>query len=353
MKTKLSILLAVLLTAAIFCGCAKNVSLTIRDSGQESIIQTKKGAIVEKVLEDAGISISTKDEVSPTLDSEINEDTNEIVIKRYAKVTVTKGLESKEIELVGETVQDAVDKSGFDMGNEDELDHDAKEYLTDGMTIKILHEVTVTLKADGETKNVKSKAVTVKDFLEEQNVTLSKNDEVSEKPDSLIKDDMEITVKRIEYKEETRTESIDYETVEKSDDSMYKGESKTTQEGYKGEKEVTYKVKYVDGKKEGEEKLDEKVTKEPTDKIVKYGTKAKMLTEDEAEAIAREHWKNPDTSTRKFIVVSDGLKSSGGKEYYGFRFQWLVDEGGRYAHYSTIDYAYVDAYSGEVKSSIY
>ena len=53
---------------------------------------------------------------------------------------------------------------------------------------------------------------------------------------------------------------------------MNEGESEVTRKGEKGEKEVTYKVKYVDGKEESREKKSEKVTKQPVDEIVTYGT---------------------------------------------------------------------------------
>ncbi len=61
---------------------------------------------------------------------------------------------------------------------------------------------------------------------------------------------MKIVVKRVEYKEETKKESIDCESKEEYSDSMNEGESEVTRKGEKGEKEVTYKVKYVDGKEE-------------------------------------------------------------------------------------------------------
>ena len=53
---------------------------------------------------------------------------------------------------------------------------------------------------------------------------------------------------------------------------MNEGESEVTRKGEKGEKEVTYKVKYVDGKEDSREVIKEEVTKEPVDEIITYGT---------------------------------------------------------------------------------
>ena len=54
---------------------------------------------------------------------------------------------------------------------------------------------------------------------------------------------------------------------------MNEGESEVEQKGVNGEKEVVYSVKYVDGKEESREKKSEKVTKQPVNEVVTYGTK--------------------------------------------------------------------------------
>ena len=363
------LLLSVILTA-----CSKDVSVTIHDAGQNTVVRTQSGVAVSKLLEQNKITVNDKDEVDPPTDSTITDKTGEIIIKRCAKVTVQKGLDAKEIELVGATVQDAVDQSGFKIEKGEELDCDPTEYLSDGMLIRITHEVSVTLQADGETKKVKTKAATVKDFLEEQEITLGEDDEVSQDLDALTEKGMIITVKRITYKEEILTESIAYKTVEKSGYSMYNsesgsaqprsngesgnaqarlnGESKIIQEGSNGEKEVLYKVKYVDGVEVSREKLDEEQTKEAVDEIIVKGTNAVKLTNTEAEAIVKKFWGDAASDESADVIVSDGLKTSGGKEYYAFRLMKRVDDGNGESNYSTMDFQYVNAYTGEVVSKI-
>lgn len=345
MKKNCPIIALLIIIPLLLCACSKEISVSVNDAGETQTIRAMTGTTVEQTLEEADISVATNDEVSPVLDSEITENTTEITIKRYAKVTVTKGKDKKEIELVGGTVQDAIDKSGFTLKDGDKPDHDADEYLTDGMIIKIRREKNVTLKYDNKKSETRTKADTVQELLDEQAVTLGDDDEISEDVDSLLEDKMTITIKRVKYKEETRTESIDYDTVEKTDDSMYKGESKVTQEGAKGEKEVTYMVKYVDGEEDSEEKISETVTKKPTDKIVVNGTKSKKLSQGEAESIIRAYWNYPDGTTN--IINSLGTKTSGGSEYYVFTLRQLVNN-----HYSTIDQKYVNAYTGSVVSTV-
>ena len=260
----------------ILCGltaCSgKAITLTVKDMGESSSIEATVGSTVAKALEGAKITLGEKDETEPAKDSKITEDLKEITIKRYAKVTIVYGDEKKEVELTGGTVADAVKAAAFKTDDSVTPDVPATDYLKDGMTINLVKGMKVELTVDGKTTEVATKAATVKDFLTEQKVTLGKNDEVSEKLDEQIKDGMKIVVKRVEYKEEKKTEEVDFKTEEKYSDSMTSGTSEVTQEGIKGEKEVTYKVKYVDGKEDSREVTDEKVTKEPVNKIVTYGS---------------------------------------------------------------------------------
>ena len=58
------------------------------------------------------------------------------------------------------------------------------------------------------------------------------------------------------------------------DRDLYKGETKTVKKGQKGVVEKEVKITYEDGKEVKIEVIEEKVLKEPVDKVVKVGTKA-------------------------------------------------------------------------------
>ena len=268
-----ALLAAVCLLMSLLVACGgEEVKLEINDMGVKTEVTTSTDKTVKQTLEAAEIKLGDKDETEPALDAKITPETKEILVKRYAKVTVVCGDQKKEVELVGGTVADAIEKAAFKTEDGVTPDVPATDYVKDGMTINLVKGMKVELTVDGKTTECATKAATVKDFLNEQKVTLGEDDEVSEKLDTAIKDGMKITVKRVEYKEETKTEEVDFKTEEQYSDSMASGESKVTQEGVKGEKEVTYKVKYVDGKEDSRESISEKVTKEPVNKIVTYGS---------------------------------------------------------------------------------
>ncbi len=271
----LRIAMLVLAAVAVLCmaGCGKDVSIKIVDANVTTEVEANTSMTVREILENAGVTLGEKDETVPEADAKLK-DATEITVKRYAKVTVKNGKEEKIVELVGATVSEAVSKAGFELSESIRTDVDEKSFLEDGMTINLVNSIQVQLKADGKTEKCQTFAKTVKEFLAEQNITLDEDDEVSPKLESKIKKGTKVTVKRVEYKEETRTETVPFAVKQTNSSSMKKGTQKVTRAGVNGEKEVTYKVKYVDGKEDSKEVISEKVTKEPVDKLVTVGTQA-------------------------------------------------------------------------------
>lgn len=296
-----------------FAACsAKAVTVTINDSGTKTEVEASTGMKVSEAIEKGGLTLGEKDETTPEKDEKITEDTTEITIKRYAKVTVVKGTEKKEVELVGGTVEEAIKKAGFTLDANDAVDADKNAYLKDGMTINITAALKVTLTADGKTTEVSTSAKDVKSFLDEQKIKLGKDDTVSEKLETPLKNGMKIVVKRVEFKEEKKTEEIDFETEKEYSDLMNEGESEVTQKGEKGEKEVVYTVKYVDGKEESREKKSEKITKNPVNEITTYGTKSNSPQNNGGSNESAQS-NNNDSGNANKPVESESKSEQGGK----------------------------------------
>lgn len=267
----LALVMAVCMLTCCLVACGgKEMALTVNDRGTKTEVTANVGNTVAQVLEKAQITLGEKDETEPAKDAKITEDVKEIIVKRYAKITVVLGDEKKEIEMVGGTVEDAIKKAGYTLDGGITSDTPATDYVKDGMTITLTKGLTVELTMDGKTTTISTSAKTVADLANE--LKLGADDELSEKAETAITDGMKLTVRRVEYKEVKETEKISFETEERYSDSISSGSSEVTQEGVDGEKEVTYKVKYVDGKEDSRKSVSEKVTKEPVNKIVTYGT---------------------------------------------------------------------------------
>ena len=278
MKNSIKIICLALVMCLAVCGLtacgAKDVKVTVKDMGATTEIDAKTDMTVMDALAKANITLGEKDETEPEKSSKLKEDAKEIIVKRYAEVTVVNGSEKKQVSLVGGTVADAVKEAGYTVTDEIKPDAPLTDYLKNGMTINMVKGVKVSLTVDGKTTEVTTFMTTVEALLKEQNITLSTDDTVNADLTAKITEGMSITVSRVTYKEETATEKIDYEIEQKTSDSMAEGTSEIAQQGAEGEKTVTYKVKYVDGKEESREKIKEEVTKEPVKQIVTVGTKS-------------------------------------------------------------------------------
>lgn len=263
------LVLALVVCTVMSCmtACGKTVSVTINDAGTTTIVEAKASDTVGDILAEAGITLGEKDVAEPAVDKEIG-DTATILVKRYATVTVKFEDNEKEVSLAGGKVSDAVREAGYALDNEYMPDVDNDTYLKDGMVITLKKAISVTLIADGNTNSVKTFAATVADFIDEQKLTLDNDDEVTPAVDEAIKEGSKIVIKRVEYKEETKKETVPYTTQTKEDSSLAAGTQKVQQAGVNGEKEVTYKIKYVDGKEDSKEVLSEKVLTESVPEIV-------------------------------------------------------------------------------------
>lgn len=277
----------------------RGVNLEVREAGQKKTgLVAYQGDTVEQALLDNSIVLKEEDEVIPSRDTVIDSDT-QVEISRSCQVVVMADGKSKTVTCVGGTVEDALKQAGVTVGEEDSLNYDKDKPLFDKMHIRVTRVMKIQVTADGETKEYETSAQTVEAALKKCGVELGEEDRVEPALTEKVKDGMEITVKRVEVKEEVKTEEVPYETQYKDTDSLYEGETQVETSGVAGEKEVTYKVTYADGKEESREQASEEVTKEPVTEVVLRGTAVKA--EDPTPSVDVSGGNGTGTSAGTFV----------------------------------------------------
>ena len=264
------------------CACGK-ATMTVNDGGTTTEIEVSVPRTVEKILEDAEITLKDGDEVSPTLDTKISE-AQEIVISRKSTIHLTVDGETKDVVMVGGTISDLLEKEGITLGEKQHVNHELDERLTDGMEVKIFYSFGIEVLCDGKTITQETEAATVGDARAELEITVGKDDRVTPAVTEPVTDGMKIAVNRVTFETIVEKETLEYETTYENDSSITKGQEQVNRNGENGEKEVCYKVTYVDGTEESREVVEEKVTKEPVNKVVAVGTKEEPAPEPEPEA---------------------------------------------------------------------
>ncbi len=274
-----ALLIGTALASLSSCGSsAESLDGVILDCSSRTTITAEKGDTVKDILSDAEISLDEGDTVSPALDECISDDGFEITISRMAEVTVTDGEAQSELSLVGSTVEDAINESGITLGDQDTVNYSLDTYLTDGMTIEIEHWYTVELSVSGESSDLVTQAKTVEELLDEQNITLGDEDELTPDSSTAIENGLKIEVKYVSKRQETEEQSIDYETVYEDSEDLYEGETEVKQEGENGTRTITYEITYVDGEEDTRTVVSDEVTKEAVDEIILVGKKQKTTT---------------------------------------------------------------------------
>ena len=197
----------------------------------------------------------------------------DVTILDANKITISNDGKNQLVHLAKGTVADALKKADITLAD-DEISVPAPDSeITKDMVISIYKTKTVSVTADGKTKDVKLALANVYDALNFAGYEVDDDDILSTSHNEDVENINAVTIKRVTYKTESSKEKIAYDTVKKNSDDVELGETKVKTEGKDGEKIVTREVKYIDGEKTSDKVVAEKTIKKPVDKVVLVGTK--------------------------------------------------------------------------------
>lgn len=194
-------------------------------------------------------------------------------------ITINNCGEEQTISLAKGTVEEVLNRTGITLTENQSVTPSLNTVITGDMNIYVYNSKNIELTTNGTEMTVKAPEGTVENALNILGYEITDDDILNVDKNAQIEDDMKITLKKVTYVDEKSTEKISYKTVEKDSDDIMTGESEVSQKGVDGEKEVTKRCKYIDGKYVSTKVIDEKVTKEPVDKIVLNGTKRGTITD--------------------------------------------------------------------------
>ena len=132
-----------------------------------------------------------------------------------------------------------------------------------------------------------------------------------EKTDKVVRRGTKVTSSETEKS----TQNIPFETIYKEDNTLDKGTEVTETEGINGVKEITTTYTVINGIRQDNPKVEEKVTKEKTDKVVRRGTKVTSSeTEKSTQNIPFETIYKEDNTLDKGTEVTETEGINGVKE---------------------------------------
>lgn len=256
---------ALSLAATVVLGSVITVAAAIQSGGNSAVSSENNNGFKSKVE----YELSNGDLVV----THNNDFKLDITILDANKITINNGGNSQLVHLAKGTVADALKKADITLAD-DEISVPAPESeITKDTEINIYKTKTVSVTADGKTKDVKLALVNVYDALNFAGYEVDDDDILSTSHNEDVENISSVTIKRVTYKTESSKEKIAYDTVKKNSDDVELGETKVKTEGKDGEKIVTREVKYIDGEKISDKVVAEKTIKKPVDEVILVGTK--------------------------------------------------------------------------------
>ena len=123
-----------------------------------------------------------------------------------------------------------------------------------------------------------------------------------EKVDKVVRRGTKVTSSETEKS----TQNIPFETIYKEDNTLDKGTEVTETEGINGVKEITTTYTVINGIRQDNPKVEEKVTKEKTDKVVRRGTKVSTTTTPELPNNTNKPISSSTNDSKPNIVAPTG-----------------------------------------------
>lgn len=271
----LSIILFVTVVSFVLYQGSKTIVAVNVDGEQQNIATHAK--TVEELLKSQDINVSEHDKVSPSLDTEITSGI-EISLERAEEIFISVDGNQSSIWTTEKLVKNILEEANIEVAEQDEISISLDTEVGADNKIDIQKAFQLTLVDGLEERQVWSTSTTVANFLKQQGITLGELDRVEKSMEDVITPGDKVAVVRVEKVTDVVEESIDFAIEKKNDSSVLKGKEKVVKPGKKGTVERTYEVVKENGKIVTKTLQSEKVLSEPTTQVVAVGTKVVTVT---------------------------------------------------------------------------
>lgn len=262
--------IAIFATTA-FAGLATQYNVEIVVDSNDAIVITTNETEPIEILSQANITLADSDKLD--ISGFRSGEGGTIKIDKLNNINVEFDGVINTYSVYEDTVGEALDNLGIELSENSKMNYELTDAVKDGMVITIKSAKSVTLTADGKSAKYAIYQGTVTDLLELAQITLGEDDYTEPSMDTELEANMKVTVYRVEYKSVTETEEVKFKTTTVKKSSMNEGTQKVVTQGVNGEDQVSYEVKYVNGKEESRTETERTTVKKPVNKVVNVGTK--------------------------------------------------------------------------------
>ncbi len=255
-----------------FAGLVSQYNVEIQIDNDSFVVTTNETEPIE-ILSQANITLADSDKLD--ISAFTGSEGSVIRIDKLNNVNIEFDGAINSYSVYADTVGEALNELGISSDGKLKANYELTDSIKDGMVITLQSAKSVTLTVDNTSTKHAVYQGTVNDLLTLAGISLGADDYTEPSLNTELKDNMAVTVYRVEYKTVEKKENISFKTRKQNDSSMNIGTEKILTKGVNGVDEVSYVFKYVNGKEEGKTELSRKTVKKPVNQVVNVGTKAK------------------------------------------------------------------------------
>lgn len=182
------------------------------------------------------------------------------------------GLEFSLVNVSAKTVGEFLETQRLSLASGDSIFPEETTLLFSGMNIRIARAHPMIVSVDGETRNIRTQALTVAGGLADAGIVLEADDIVKPAREAFAQSGVKVTVIRVEIREESVEKPIAFAKKVNEDDKLSWRKNIVTQKGEKGIERLTYRISSHDGKEVNRTLLRTETVKEPVTEITTQGT---------------------------------------------------------------------------------
>lgn len=276
----IGVLALVLFTGFILVEATK-AEVDITENGEKQTVKTQ-ASTVEELLDQVGITVGEHDALSHSVDIAIT-DGMKIDYKTAKQIVVSIDGKEQEYYTTFDTIGEFLSDEDLTLSDRDDVSHEGKEPIEDGLHITIDKAYAVAIDDGGKKKKVWTTGSTIEELLKKNHIKVNNLDKVKPAIDKKAKKDTDITIVRVEKEIEEVEEKVDFEIETEEDDSLAKGEEKVVSEGQEGTIVKKYEVVFENDKEVNRELVSEDVQEKGEKRIIAMGTKELEEAEEPAE----------------------------------------------------------------------
>lgn len=248
--------------------------ITVHDQDETYSFMTNK-RILGDALREARVPIDPQDSVEPSLTEELIASSYQVNIYRVRPVTVVDGATRIKVLSARRTAPQIAKDAHVTLYDEDLTALEQTDVARDGagLILTITRATPVTLDFYGTKTTIRTQATTVREFLDEKQLTLGVSDRISHTDTARIVKHMEIRIWREGVQTITAKEAIPSPKRLVYDLNRPLGYRAVQTEGKQGVRTIVYEIEIREGKEVSRKQLSSIVSQTPKETVEVVGLK--------------------------------------------------------------------------------